>query len=116
MLVYITCGAVAQQLGLALGFNTVDDSLGADIVSSKAGYDFNHPEAFPEMGFCDPGMTIPEPHDPPPPPPPAPPPPPPAPAPTTLTIGPEDTVTRIDVDGDGRADVLVVTDRPPQNP
>jgi hypothetical protein len=48
---------------------------------------------------------------------PAPPPPAPPPAPgTTIAVGPEDTVTKIDVDGDGRADVLIVTDRPPQNP
>jgi len=54
---------------------------------------------------------------PPAPPPPASPPPPPAPAPaTTIAVGAEDTVTKIDVDGDGRADVLIVTDRPPQNP
>lgn len=48
---------------------------------------------------------------------PSPTPPPPAPAPTTsIAVGAEDTVTKIDVDGDGRPDVLVVVDRPPQNP
>lgn len=50
----------------------------------------------------------------PPPPPPAPPPP--APQGTTLGIGPEDTHTRIDLDGDGKTDVHVIVDRPPQNP
>jgi hypothetical protein len=43
-------------------------------------------------------------------------PPPPAPAGQSIAVGPEDTLTKIDVDGDGRADVLIVTDRPPQNP
>ena len=115
MLVYITCNTVATQLGLVLGFNTVPDALGADIVASKAGYDLDHTQAFPEIGFCDPDMVIPQPTDPVPPPPP-PPPPPPVPEPETVIVGPEDTQTKIDLDGDGRPDVRIIIDRPPQNP
>jgi hypothetical protein len=51
----------------------------------------------------------------PPPPPPAPPPPAPAPG-VSLQVGPEDTHTKIDLDGDGKTDVHVIVDRPPQSP
>lgn len=68
-----------------------------------------HPQApLPFVPFVPSGSTNPVP-----PPPPAPSP---APAPQTIAVGPEDSITKIDVDGDGRADVLVITDRPPQNP
>jgi hypothetical protein len=46
---------------------------------------------------------------------PSPPPPAPPPARRTLTVGPEDIETKIDTDGDGKPDVRVLIDRPPQN-
>lgn len=66
-------------------------------------------------------LTVPrvaaDPSDPPAPPPPPPAPPPPAPAPgVSLQVGPEDTHTKIDLDGDGKTDVHVIVDRPPQSP
>jgi hypothetical protein len=71
----------------------------------------------------EPPAPTPPPPSPSPAPEPAPPPPSPAPAPEpapppaarTLTVGAEDTHTKIDADGDGRTDVHVLVDRPPQN-
>jgi hypothetical protein len=119
MLVYVTCPAVVAAMPqLRLGFNIVPTILANALIQALQAYPLTYPRAFPRLGYCDPNMPAPGPS--PAPPPPAPPPapvPPPAPAPqSSLTIGPEDTVTRIDVDGDGRPDVLVVVDRPPQNP
>jgi len=123
MLVYVTCPAVAAAYGRPLGFNIVSAQALAFMVENFQGYALTYPHAFPRIGYCDPLMPSPNPGTgtpPPAPPPPAPPPPPPgpppAPAPQTITVGPEDTLTKVDVDGDGRPDVLVVVDRPPQNP
>ena len=44
------------------------------------------------------------------------PPPPPAPAPQSLAIGAEDQYIPIDVNADGKTDVHVLVDKPPQNP
>jgi hypothetical protein len=95
------------------------------LIANHHGYGLNYATTLPAAYFVHPGAPlpfvpfVPAPGGelPPAPPPPPPPPPPPAPAPaTTIAVGAEDTVTKIDVDGDGRPDVLVVVDRPPQNP
>jgi hypothetical protein len=103
------------------------DAEAAWLVANHHGYPLNYATTLPAAYYVHPLAPlpfvpfVPEPGGElppaPPPPPPAPPPPPPAPAPaTTIAVGAEDTVTKIDVDGDGRPDVLVVVDRPPQNP
>ena len=120
MLIYITCPATAATLGLPLGFNNLSDSTGESLVNRKNAYDMNYPRPFPVFGYCDPDAVPadpPPPAPPPPAPPPPPPPPPPAPAPQSVgfVLGPEDQHIKIDTDGDGKTDVHVIVDNPPQN-
>jgi hypothetical protein len=54
MLIYITNPAIATATGLPLGFATVDDAVGLVLVAGRNAYAFNHPQAFPNIGFADP--------------------------------------------------------------
>jgi hypothetical protein len=119
MLIYVTCKQTSIESGLKMGFNQVSDALGQLFIDQKSAYGMDYPRPFPALGFCDPDGNNPPAPPPPAPPPSDPPPPPPAPAPSTtlsMQIGPEDQHIKIDTDGDGKTDVHVIVDNPPQNP
>jgi hypothetical protein len=54
VVVYISCIAVAEELGLRLGFNVVPDDDGKRLVAQRNGYTLDNHQALPVQGYCDP--------------------------------------------------------------
>ena len=120
--IYIADPAVAAHYNVHPGewAWVADDNEAAWLLANHHGYSVDYPRAVPAAYYVDPAAPLPfVPFNPVPGPNPAPTPPPgPAPAPFTvsLEVGPEDSYQTIDRDGDGKADVHIIEDNPPQNP